>query len=147
MCKKAKMRDVLAGILMTLSVASLSAQKGTLMTTHARGSFDVKVTPQAQDDAAGGPFSRLFLDKRFHGDLDATSRGQMLASGTGVEGSGAYVALELVTGVARGDPLVEQIRARDDAEQLAVLRDDRVALVAMVRRAEEVVAQERLHGQ
>ena len=96
------MRDVLAGILMTLTVASLSAQKGTLMTTHARGSFDVKVTPQAQDDAAGGPFSRLFLDKRFHGDLDATSRGQMLASGTGVEGSGAYVALELVTGTLAG---------------------------------------------
>lgn len=96
------MRDVLAAILITLSVAPLSAQKGTVMTNHARGSFDVKVTPQPQDDQAGGPFSRLFLDKQFHGDLDATSKGQMLASGTGVDGSGAYVALEVVTGTLAG---------------------------------------------
>src|SRR5262249_14211523 len=75
-------------------------QKESRMT--ARGTFDVKVTPQPQDDAAGGPFGRLFLDKQFHGDLQAGSRGQMLAAGTGVEESGGYVALELVTGVLHG---------------------------------------------
>jgi hypothetical protein len=96
------MRDVLAAILISLCVGPISAQKGTVMTNHARGSFDVKVTPQPQDDQAGGPFNRLFLDKQFHGDLDATSKGQMLASGTGVDGSGAYVALELVTGRLAG---------------------------------------------
>ncbi len=68
----------------------------------ARGTFDVKVTPQPQDDSAGGPFGRLFLDKQFHGDLSATSKGTMLGAGTGVEGSGAYVALELVTGTLDG---------------------------------------------
>lgn len=68
----------------------------------ARGTFDVKVTPQPQDDSAGGPFGRLFLDKQFHGELDATSKGQMLAAGTAVEGSGAYVALEMVTGTLNG---------------------------------------------
>ena len=68
----------------------------------ARGTFDVKVTPQPQDDSAGGPFSRLFLDKQFHGELSATSKGQMLAAGTAVEGSGAYVAFELVTGILDG---------------------------------------------
>jgi hypothetical protein len=72
------------------------------MTSQARGTFDVKVTPQPQDDAAGGPFGRLFLDKQFHGDLEATSKGQMLASGTGTDGSGAYVALELVSGTLSG---------------------------------------------
>jgi len=96
------MRDVLAAILITLCVGPISAQKGTVMTNHARGSFDVKVIPQPQDDQAGGPFSRLFLDKHFHGELDGTSKGQMLASGTGVDGSGAYVALELVTGALAG---------------------------------------------
>ena len=96
------MRDVLAAILITLSAAPLPVQKGAAMTTHARGSFDVKVTPQPQDDPAGGPFGRLFLDKTFHGDLDATSKGQMLASGTGADGSGAYVALELVSGTLAG---------------------------------------------
>ena len=68
----------------------------------ARGTFDVKVTPQPQDDSAGGPFGRLFLDKQFHGDLSATSQGTMLGAGTAVEGSGAYVALELVTGTLDG---------------------------------------------
>ena len=80
--------------------AGKSIQKESTMT--ARGTFDVKVTPQPQDDSAGGPFSRLFLDKQFHGELSATSKGQMLGAGTAVEGSGAYVALELVTGTLNG---------------------------------------------
>ena len=71
-------------------------------TMTARGTFDVKATPQPQDDAAGGPFGRLFLDKAFHGDLEAVSHGQMLAGETAVEGSGAYVALELVAGTLHG---------------------------------------------
>jgi hypothetical protein len=96
------MTHLLAAILIASIAGTLSAQKGTVMTSHARGTFDVKVTPQPQDDAAGGPFGRLFLDKTFHGDLDATSKGQMLASGTGTDGSGAYVALELVSGTLAG---------------------------------------------
>ena len=58
--------------------------------------------PQAADDPAAGPFSRLFLDKQFHGDPEATSKGQMLGAGTAVEGSAAYVALELVSGTLAG---------------------------------------------
>jgi len=73
-----------------------------VMTNRARGTFDVKVIPQAPDAAAGGPFSRLFLDKQFHGDLEATSKGQMLGAGTAVEGSAGYVALELVNGTLSG---------------------------------------------
>jgi hypothetical protein len=75
-------------------------QKESTMT--ARGTFDVKVTQQPQDDSAGGPFGRLFLDKQFHGALNATSKGQMLAAFTSVKGSGAYVALEMVTGTLDG---------------------------------------------
>ena len=80
--------------------AGESTQKETTMT--ARGTFDVKVTQQPQDDSAGGPFGRLFLDKQFHGDLRAAGKGQMLAAGTAVQGSGAYVAFELVTGSLNG---------------------------------------------
>jgi len=95
----ANMKHLVAVLSMTLSVAlSLHAQKEAIVTNHARGTFDVKVIPQAADDPAGGPFSRLFIDKQFHGDLDGTSQGQMLGAGTAVEGSAAYVALELVTG-------------------------------------------------
>ena len=41
-------------------------------------------------------------DKKFHGDLEATSKGQMLGAFTAVEGSGAYVALEQMTGTLNG---------------------------------------------
>jgi Protein of unknown function (DUF3224) len=80
----------------------VSASAQTEKTMTARGTFNVKVTPQPQEDSAGGPFGRLFLDKQFHGDLEAVSKGQMLAAQTAVEGSGAYVAFELVTGTLNG---------------------------------------------
>jgi len=70
----------------------------------ARGTFNVSVTPQPQDDSAAGPFGRLFMNKQFHGDLQASSQGQMLAAMTAVEGSGAGVAFELVTGTLNGKP-------------------------------------------
>jgi hypothetical protein len=97
------MKHLVAYLYMTLIVStSLQAQKEAVMT--ARGTFDVKVIPQAADDSAAGPFSRLFLDKQFHGDLDGASKGQMLGAMSGVEGSGGYVALELVTGTLNGKP-------------------------------------------
>ena len=70
---------------------------------HATGAFDVKVIPQAAEDAGGAGIGRMLIDKQLHGDLEATSKGQMLASGTGAAGSsGAYVALEVVTGTLGG---------------------------------------------
>lgn len=73
------------------------------MVVHARGSFDVKVTPTPAADSGGGPISHLVLAKQFHGGLDGSSKGQMLGAQAGVaEGSGAYVALELVTGTLNG---------------------------------------------
>ena len=53
---------------------------------HAKGMFDVKVSSSGlPDEPAAGPFSRLFLDKQFKGDLDAASKGQMVAAGTAVK--------------------------------------------------------------
>lgn len=69
------------------------------MTTHASGMFEVKLTPQPQDDSAvGTAIGRMVIDKQFHGDLEATSKGEMLAVGTDVEGSAGYVAMEQVSG-------------------------------------------------
>ena len=45
---------------------------------------------------------RLILDKQYHGDLEATGKGQMLTAGTEVKGSAAYVAIERVTGTLKG---------------------------------------------
>lgn len=73
------------------------------MTTHARGSFDVKIVPQTPSSEAGeASLSRMTIDKRFHGDLDATSKGEMLSVVTAVKGSAAYVAIERVTGILHG---------------------------------------------
>jgi hypothetical protein len=73
-------------------------------TQHATGSFEVKIAPQAAEEPAGSPsINRMLIDKQFHGDLEATSKGTMLAAGSGAKGSsGAYVALEIVTGTLKG---------------------------------------------
>ena len=97
------MKPLAALISIWLTMApDIQARKEAVVTDHARGTFDVKIIPQPADDPSAGPFSRLYLDKQFHGDLDATSKGQMLAAGTAVEGSAAYVALEVVTGTLAG---------------------------------------------
>jgi hypothetical protein len=73
------------------------------MTTRASGTFDVKITPQAADDKGEGAIlGRMSIDKQFHGDLEATSKGEMLTAGTAVKGSAGYVAIEHVRGALRG---------------------------------------------
>ncbi len=73
------------------------------MTMHATGAFEVQVSPITTADSVDtGGFSRFALDKKFSGDITGTSLGQMLASGGPKDGSGAYVALERVTGALNG---------------------------------------------
>jgi hypothetical protein len=72
------------------------------MTTHASGPFDVKLTPQPAEPDIDGGLGRMALDKAFHGDLDATSKGTMLAAMTDVKGSAGYVAMERVAGTLHG---------------------------------------------
>ena len=80
-----------------------SAQKGAVMPTRASGSFDVKLSPQATDDKAeGATLGRMSIDKQFHGDLEASSKGEMLTAGTDVKGSAGYVAIERVSGTLHG---------------------------------------------
>jgi hypothetical protein len=74
----------------------------TVINHTAKGSFDVTMTP-AEKASADSPFSRMILNKQYHGDLEASAKGQMLASGTGAKGStGVYIALEQVTGTLEG---------------------------------------------
>ena len=61
------------------------------------------MSPQAPDDPAGDPTpGRLLLDKQYHGDLEATAKGQMLAARTEIKDSAGYVAIERVNGSLRG---------------------------------------------
>jgi hypothetical protein len=104
---------VIAGVCLALTLSvcapaqthSLnSTTKEATMTKNARGPFDVKIGPldvYNKDEGAG--LARMSIDKQFHGDLEATSKGEMLAAGSGGKGaSGGYVALERVTGTLQG---------------------------------------------
>lgn len=70
---------------------------------RASGTFEVTLTPQPADDYADGALlGRLTLDKRFRGDLEGTSKGQMLSGGSPAKGSAGYVAIERVSGTLSG---------------------------------------------
>jgi hypothetical protein len=103
---------VIASICLSLSLAAHAAanssvpnppSKDATVTTHAKGTFDVKITPQTPggkfEDASMG---RMTIDKQFHGDLEGTSKGQMLTAMTDIKGSAGYVAVERVTGTLNG---------------------------------------------
>ena len=68
---------------------------------HASGTFDVKLTPETSDDKDSN-LGRMKIDKQFHGDLEGTSKGEMLTGMTSVKGSAGYVAMEKVTGTLQG---------------------------------------------
>lgn len=73
------------------------------MTKHASGTFEVKLSPQTPEDNVGDPsVGRMSIDKQFRGDLEAVSRGEMLAVRTETEGSAGYVAMERVAGTLDG---------------------------------------------
>ncbi len=84
------------------SAPSNPAQQEKILTTHVRGNFDVKLTPEAlADKDADKTLARMSIDKQFHGDLEATSKGEMLSAVTPVKGSAGYVAIERVTGTLK----------------------------------------------
>ena len=103
---------LLAGIFCWLSLGGLAslyeasplstqAQEKKAMTTRANGTFEVKLTPQ--DDKSEDPLlGRMSIDKKFHGPLEAVSKGQMLAARTSVKDSAGYVAIEKVNGTLQG---------------------------------------------
>lgn len=73
------------------------------MTNRAQGRFDVKLAPLTMADEKADPtLGRMSIDKRFEGDLEATSKGEMLSAVSGVQGSAGYVAIERVTGALHG---------------------------------------------
>jgi hypothetical protein len=99
-------------IVMCLSIAVVSwagthplianaFQKGPAM-NHASGTFEVKLLPQTDDKNGDAALGRMTIDKQFHGDLEGTSKGQMLTGMTDVKGSAGYVAIEKVSGTLKG---------------------------------------------
>jgi len=78
-------------------------EKSTIM-QHPTEPFDVKVPPQKPDSdvAQVANLGRMSIDKQYHGDLEAIGKGEMIATPFEAKGSGAYVAMERVTGVLKG---------------------------------------------
>jgi hypothetical protein len=67
------------------------------------GTFDVKINSLTQyNTALDAKLARMSIDKQFHGDLEATSQGEMLSAGTDTQGSAGYVAMERVAGTLNG---------------------------------------------
>lgn len=78
-------------------------QTEAVVSNHARGTFEVKIAPLPPDDpAADASIGRMSIDKHFHGDLEGTSKGQMLSAMGDVKGSAGYVAMEKVSGTLKG---------------------------------------------
>ena len=67
---------------------------------RAKGEFDVKLTPQADDKDTG--LGRMSIEKTWRGDLAGTSRGEMLTAMTETKGSAGYVAEERFAGTLAG---------------------------------------------
>lgn len=74
------------------------------MSKHALGTFEVKLTPQKPDnvEAESANIARMSISKRFQGDLEGVSYGEMLSAVTAIQGSAGYVAMERVEGTLHG---------------------------------------------
>jgi hypothetical protein len=67
------------GLVVGLIPSSNAVEKGEVMTVHAQGTFEVKLTPQLPEDKSeGSTLGRMLIEKQFHSDLEAVSHGQML---------------------------------------------------------------------
>jgi len=70
---------------------------------RATGTFDVSLKPLPMDHDAGSELlGRMSIDKQFRGELEGTSKGQMLTGGTIIKNSAGYVAIERVVGSVKG---------------------------------------------
>jgi predicted membrane-bound spermidine synthase len=67
---------------------------------HAQGNFTVDVHPLSPAPAEG--IGRFSINKAIHGDLEATSIGEMFTAGDPKKGLAGYVAIEFVTGTIGG---------------------------------------------
>lgn len=75
-------------------------QKEIPVTHHARGTFTVNIQPLTPPPAEG--LGRFSIDKQIHGDLEATTKGEMFSGGDPKQGLAGYVAIEVVTGTLAG---------------------------------------------
>jgi hypothetical protein len=67
---------------------------------NAHGTFTVDIRPLTPAPAEG--LSRYSINKVMHGDMEATTKGEMYGGGDPKQGAAGYVAIEAVTGTLHG---------------------------------------------
>jgi hypothetical protein len=93
---------IIAAICLLLGLGSSARTQTKEPVMHAKGTFEVKLKPQTDENVGDPTVGRMSIDKQFHGDLEAISKGQMLAVQGDVKGSAGYVAMERVSGTLAG---------------------------------------------
>jgi len=87
-------------IALSLPVALVAQQKEVPVMHHAHGTFTIAMKPLSPVPAEG--LGRFSIDKVIHGDLEATTKGEMYSGGDYKTGAAGYVAIEVVTGTLGG---------------------------------------------
>ncbi len=97
------MRMDLAGasvmVAIILTAAPAAGEREARAMDEAKGRFEVQVKPVS---TAGAAVTRMSLTKRWSGDVEGTSEGEMLSYGSPASGNAGYVAMERVTGSVKG---------------------------------------------
>ena len=93
---------LVCGAFVTSVLTSAAQEKKGNEKMMARGPFDVKIAPIETAHKDVKEIARYSAEKMYHGDLEGTGVGEMLASSGTVKGSGTYVAIELVSGTLAG---------------------------------------------
>ena len=92
------------GFLAIFGVGALTPAQGppkeSPVSHHARGTFEVSIQPRPAPDIGG--VACFSSDKTIHGDLEATSKGEMFTAGDPKAGNAGYVAIETVSGKLEG---------------------------------------------
>lgn len=93
---------LISGILFAFLLAApqSAAQSKEIPVHHAHGSLTVDIHPLAPTPAEG--IGRFTINKTIHGDLEATTIGEMFTGGDPKQGTAGYVAMEIVTGTLGG---------------------------------------------
>lgn len=95
----------IAALALATVLVSAAPAKEPAMTRHATGTFEVRITPEAQGEAPEGglPTGRLAIAKTFGGAMTGTATGTMLSAGEPKPGSAAaYVAVDQFSGTVDG---------------------------------------------
>src|SRR5882724_2541873 len=93
-------RILAVSLLIAVSQFVLAQEARNTMSTHARGIFTVTIQPLSPAPADG--LARFSINKEIHGDLEATTKGEMFSGGDPKQGGAGYVAMEVVTGTLHG---------------------------------------------